>query len=147
MSAFPRLVCPGCGATNIGAQGACLLCQAPLPNQLPVQPATLVTKGAMQEGMTWQIVVIKGPITGRQYQLSDRISLGRDLSSDIRLNDGQVSRKHAVIQHIQDFYVITDQKSSNGTYVNGQRINKPTILAHGTIITIGFTHFRVQAHA
>jgi hypothetical protein len=147
MSAFPKINCPGCGATNIGMQDVCLLCQTPLPNQLPVQPVTLMTKGAVQNEATWQLVAVKGPATGRQYPLSDRITLGRDLSSDIQLNDGQVSRKHAVIQRIQDVYVITDQHSTNGTYVNGQRITRPTILAHGTLIAIGFTQFRVQAHS
>jgi len=147
MSAFPKVICPGCGATNIGLQDVCLLCQTPLPNQLPVQPVTLMTTGPVQNEAIWRLVVIKGPAAGRQYQLNDRITLGRDLSSDIQLNDGQVSRKHAVIQRIQDVYVIADQSSTNGTYVNGQRITKPAILAHGTIIAIGFTHFRVQAHS
>jgi hypothetical protein len=146
MSVFPKIICPGCGATNLGSQDVCLLCQTPLPNQLPVQPVTLMTKGAAQNEAVWRLVAVHGPAIGRQYQLSDRITLGRDLSSDIQLNDGQVSRKHAVIQRIQDIYVITDQRSTNGTFVNGQRITRPTILAHGTIIAIGFTHFRVQAH-
>jgi hypothetical protein len=147
MSAYPKIICPGCGATNLGNQDVCLLCQTPLPNQLPVQPVTLMTKGTVQNEASWRLVVVKGPATGRQYPLGERITLGRDLSSDIQLNDGQVSRKHAVVQRIQDVYVITDLHSTNGTYVNGQRINKPTILAHGTIIAIGFTHFRMQAHA
>jgi hypothetical protein len=146
MSAYPKIICPGCGATNLGMQELCLLCQTPLPNQLPVQPFTLVTTGTAQNEASWRLVAVKGPVSGRQYQLGDRITLGRDLSSDIQLNDGQVSRKHAVIQRIQDVYVIADQHSTNGTYVNGQRITKPTILAHGTIIAIGFTHFRVLAH-
>lgn len=147
MSIFPEVTCPQCGATNIGLSDVCLLCQAPLPFQSPVQPATLVQKSAVPSESIWQLVVVKGPSTGRQYQLGERLSLGRDFSSDIQLNDGQVSRKHAVIQRIQDVYVVIDQGSTNGTFVNGQRISRPTILSHGTIITIGFTHFRVQAHA
>jgi hypothetical protein len=147
MSADLKITCPSCGATNIGMQDTCLLCQAPLPNQVPVQPVTLVTQESALDQAAWRLVVVKGPASGRQYQLNDRITLGRDFSSDIQLNDGQVSRKHAVIQHIQDVYVITDQHSTNGTYVNGQRISRPTILSHGTIVAIGFTHFRVQAHS
>jgi hypothetical protein len=147
MSTFPKLICPGCGATNIGMLDACLLCRTPLSGQMPVQPATLVQNDLRKVETNWHLLVIKGPSTGRKYQLGDRISLGRDLSSDIQLNDGQVSRQHAVIQRIQDVYVITDQQSTNGTYVNGQRISKPTILAHGTLISIGFTNFRVQAHS
>jgi len=147
MSAFPRITCLRCGATNIGMTDICLLCQAPLPAQAPVQPATLVQRESIQPEAAWHLVVVKGPSAGRQYRLGERLSLGRDFSSDIQLNDGQVSRKHAVIQRIQDAYVVVDQGSTNGTYVNGQRISKPTLLAHGTIIAIGFTHFRVQAHS
>jgi len=147
MSAFPKIACPQCGATNIGMTEVCLLCQSPLPSQSPVQPVTLVQKSSVQPDAAWHLVVVKGPTSGRQYQLGERLSLGRDFSNDIQLNDGQVSRKHAVIQHIQEMYVVVDQGSTNGTYVNGQRISKPTILAHGTIIAIGFTHFRVQIHS
>jgi hypothetical protein len=147
MSPFPKIVCPRCGATNIGMMDVCLLCQSPLPFQLPVQPVTLIQHSSAQPEATWYLVVVKGPSVGRRYQLGERLSLGRDFSNDIQLNDGQVSRKHAVIQRVQDIYVVTDQGSTNGTYVNGQRISKPTILSQGTIITIGFTHFRVQAHS
>lgn len=146
MSSFLKVTCPQCGATNVGMSDVCLLCQAPLPFQAPVQAVTLVQKSAVQPEGSWNLVVIKGPTTGRQYPLGERLSLGRDFSSDIQLTDGQVSRKHAVIQRIQDVYVVVDQGSTNGTYVNGQLISKPTILSHGTIIAIGFTHFRVQAH-
>ena len=146
MSTSPKIICPQCGATNIGMTAVCLLCQTPLPIQTPVQPVTLVQKGSVQPDAVWQLVVIKGPTSGRQYPLGERLSLGRDFSSDVQLNDGQVSRKHAVIQRMQDVYVVIDQGSTNGTYVNGQRIELPTLLAHGTIIAIGFTHFRVQSH-
>lgn len=147
MSPFLKVTCPRCGATNIGATEVCLLCQSPLPVQPLVQPVTLVQHSSAQPEASWHLVVIKGPATGRQYPLGERLSLGRDFSNDIQLNDGQVSRKHAMIQRIQDVYVVTDLGSTNGTYVNGQRISKPTILAHGTFIAIGFTQFRVQAHS
>ena len=147
MSTFPKVICPQCGATNIGMTAHCLLCQTPLPVQIPVQPVTLVQTGPVKSEADWHLVVIKGPTSGRKYPIGERLSLGRDFSSDIQLNDGQVSRKHAEIQRMQDVYVVIDQGSTNGTYVNGQRIEKPTLLAHGTIIAIGFTHFRVQSHS
>lgn len=147
MSSWIKRVCPGCGATNIGETEVCLLCQSALPSSVPVQPATLLQQPALQPGAAWHMVVIKGPTLGRVYRLGEKLSLGRDFSNDIQLNDGQVSRKHAVIQQAQDAYVIIDQGSTNGTYVNGQRIDNPTLLAHGTVIAIGFTHFRVQAYS
>jgi hypothetical protein len=147
VSAWIKRVCPGCGATNMGETQVCLLCQHTLPSQVPAQPATLVQQPALQPGTAWHLVVVKGPTLGRVYRLSERLSLGRDFSNDIQLNDGQVSRKHALIQQVQDAYVVIDQDSTNGTFVNDQRIGSPTLLAHGTVITIGFTQFRVQAYS
>ena len=70
------------------------------------------------------------------------VILGRALGADVRINDTKVSRQHAQIETGQEdaegnpTYVLTDLTSSNGTYVNGNAVEKET-LQNGDKITIG----------
>ncbi|HMJ08782.1 MAG TPA: GGDEF domain-containing protein [Pyrinomonadaceae bacterium] len=70
------------------------------------------------------------------------VILGRALEADVRVNDSQVSRRHASIEKSfneetqQTEYTVTDFGSRNGTYVNGERISKQ-VLQNGDKITIG----------
>jgi signal transduction histidine kinase len=69
------------------------------------------------------LTVIKGPDKGRRYDLLiDRPTIGRDATSTIRLHDGEISRHHAEIRKTSNGYIVYDLQSSNGTYVNGERI-------------------------
>lgn len=70
------------------------------------------------------------------------LTVGRDKNSDIVLADLMVSRNHAVIRRIgdNDYYLI-DGGSSNGSYVNQQRVTMPKLLKHGDRITVGEVEF------
>lgn len=70
------------------------------------------------------------------------LTVGRDKSCDIILYDLMVSRNHAMIRRIGngDYYLI-DGGSSNGSYVNQQRVSMPRLLRHGDKITIGGIDF------
>jgi hypothetical protein len=68
---------------------------------------------------------------------SPHFTIGRDKSNSFYIQLDTVSRKHATIQFNQDgSYNITDNGSSNGTYVNGTRINQSP-LRSGDFIEIG----------
>ncbi len=72
----------------------------------------------------------------------EEVIVGRALEADVRVNDSQISRKHARINAITDeetkkiSYVLTDLSSRNGTLLNGQKIRQVT-LQSGDKITIG----------
>lgn len=70
------------------------------------------------------------------------LTVGRDKNSDIILDDLKVSRNHAMIRCIGngDYYLI-DGGSSNGSYVNQQRVTMPRLLKHGDQIVIGGVEF------
>ncbi|MBY0587439.1 FHA domain-containing protein [bacterium] len=69
------------------------------------------------------LTVIKGPDKGRRYDLTvDRPTIGRDATSTIRLHDGEISRHHAEIRKTTNGFIVYDLQSSNGTYLNGERI-------------------------
>ena len=73
------------------------------------------------------------------------LTVGRDKSSDIILGDLMVSRNHAMIRRIGngDYYLI-DGGSSNGSYINQQRVTMPRLLKHGDKITIGGIDFMFE---
>lgn len=59
---------------------------------------------------------------GKRLPLVGKITIGRDRTNHIVLNDVLVSREHAIIQKIRNVYYLKDLESTNGTFVNGQQI-------------------------
>ena len=75
------------------------------------------------------------------------VVLGRDPSADVVLTDpsGQVSRRHARIVIRGTEAVIEDLMSTNGTFVNGERLDGPYALRAGDKVELGGVHARVRA--
>lgn len=85
-----------------------------------------------------QLVMSQGPQPGQTFTLDqDLLTVGRDPSSDIVINDPQVSRQHARIMRRGSLMVIEDIGSTNGTFVNGMRLTVPHTLANGDVIGLG----------
>ena len=81
--------------------------------------------------------IIKGPQTGNNFELEgDEITIGRDPSNGIFLNDMTVSRKHAKIVRSGNGVVIEDLGSLNGTWVDGAIVNSAP-LHDGSSVQIG----------
>lgn len=85
------------------------------------------------------LFVIQGRDQGQRFELDeDTTALGRDKSNPVQLHDSEISRRHAEIQRRGPGYVVTDLQSSNGTYVNGQRVEEHA-LASGDRLLLGRT--------
>jgi two-component system NtrC family sensor kinase len=70
------------------------------------------------------LVVTHGPEEGRRITIGEPVvRIGRDASNGIRILDTEISRQHAEIRCSDGDYSIADLDSSNGTFVNGQRVN------------------------
>ncbi|NCC51035.1 MAG: FHA domain-containing protein [Spartobacteria bacterium] len=83
---------------------------------------------------------------GEQKQFSvaaDPVTIGRSSSADIQIDDTNISREHCVISYREGKHNITDLKSKNGTYVNGNKTGH-AVLAIGDKIEIGTTVIMVQ---
>lgn len=86
----------------------------------------------------FQFVMRSGPTPGATYSLEgDQLVIGRDSASNIAINDAEVSRKHARLNFQGGKYVIEDLGSTNGTFVNGQRLIGPVVLKSGDVISLG----------
>ncbi|MFM2076332.1 MAG: hypothetical protein RJA49_222 [Actinomycetota bacterium] len=73
------------------------------------------------------------------------VTIGRLNDCTIPLNDGNVSRRHAEVRPSSRGYVVADLGSTNGTKVNGLRIQGEQALADGDIVSVGSTHLRFEA--
>ncbi|MFZ5632918.1 MAG: FhaA domain-containing protein [Bacillota bacterium] len=83
----------------------------------------------------------EGPQAGKIIRLEGYpVVLGRRESCDIVLPDGSVSRRHARLEPLKGSWVVTDLNSTNGTYVNGERIKTKT-LSPGDSLKLGSTLF------
>jgi len=66
----------------------------------------------------------------------DAVHIGRGLNADLRLDEKSVSRRHAILVPGPDGARILDDRSSNGTFVNGERVPQAE-LHHGDVIMVG----------
>ena len=71
---------------------------------------------------------IKGKYSGGEFSIRDgqKLSIGRDISSDVAIVDSKVSRNHASITARDGKLFIEDHNSTNGTYVNGEKLSPST---------------------
>jgi len=83
-----------------------------------------------------RVVIISGDQAGAAYPLKDTVSIGRADSCTIVLKDAKTSRQHAQIQQHGAEFIIVDLSSSNGTFVNGQRVDEH-VLQNNDEVQIG----------
>ncbi len=81
-------------------------------------------------------VEVQGPNETLLIPLAgDVVHVGRGLAADLRLDDASVSRRHAVLVN-GDTVRVLDDRSSNGTFVNGRRVSQAE-LRNGDVLVIG----------
>src|SRR5688572_21786037 len=87
-----------------------------------------------------RLTIRQGPVPGKVHELAkDVVTLGRDVSNDIVINDAEVSRNHARLTAQSGSYLMEDLASTNGTFVNGQRLIGPKLLNPGDVVGLGET--------
>lgn len=83
--------------------------------------------------------VLQGPDKGRTYSTPNEPAVIGRSSDQIHLTDHSASRRHAEIRPSNGAWLLADLNSSNGTYLNGQRVVSPVTLKHGDQIKVGST--------
>lgn len=87
---------------------------------------------------------VSGVYFGKTFPLRGKTSLGRHSDNDIFVNVDGISRKHAVVTVLADGLEIEDLDSSNGTYVNGEKISKKSV-GIGDEIKLDNIRFLIQS--
>ncbi len=96
----------------------------------PVATRLVITEGS-REGM--EMPLGGGPIT-----------IGRSSESNVVIRDDYTSTHHARLDLRADGWVLTDLESTNGTFVDGQKVSAPVTIGERTPITIGTTTFELR---
>jgi pSer/pThr/pTyr-binding forkhead associated (FHA) protein len=116
------------------------------------QPEEAPEIGAPQTGISPRLIIsLPGSTETYEFVLErEETTIGHAGSDDVLLDqDASTSRHHALLKHEDDHYVLYDQRSTNGVFVNGQKLADDTgyTLADGDQISIGNYElvFRIRA--
>lgn len=134
--------CPVCGNTVSPADASCPSCGFKLLGStqrfapVAVESSRVAAPDPVQakQGI---LRVVRGPQPEVTFRLPKRhLSVGRSPQCDIFLNDMTVSRNHASIEPCDDGYIVRDENSYNGVWVNNESIDSRKLVA-GDVIQIG----------
>jgi len=84
------------------------------------------------------------PQAGSMIALGPINSIGRNVNNTIYVEDDFVSSTHAMLTFRGRSWFVEDQGSTNGTYVNGHRIDRPVALSFGDELTVGRVRMRLD---
>jgi hypothetical protein len=89
------------------------------PPSEEVSPAAILP---LSPDRRYSLAIILGAMAGQVVQLdTSRVVIGRGIECDLQLADSEVSRRHAMLEIFDDYALLTDLGSTNGTYVEGVR--------------------------
>ena len=90
-----------------------------------------------------KVVVKTGPQAGLRAELHVEVIIGRQ-DGDLVLQDPEVSRRHAVLRRSGGSVVVEDLHSTNGTFVNRERIRNPVAVGPGDEVRVGQTTLEIE---
>jgi hypothetical protein len=128
----PEGTCPFCGQVK-GPDGSCA--------------CTVGAGAAVAAPASPHILGMVGPYAGRSFDATgDEITVGREPGNTICLEqDSSVSRRHAKLTRQGDALTVEDLGSTNGTFVNGRKVEAPTTLSPGDTVQFGQSDFKYEA--
>ena len=114
---------------------------APAAPQAPPPPPPAADKPKKRDRRPPRYLSIdSGPLVGRTFTLSTELSIGRSVDNQIILDDDYVSTNHSRLTPSRQGVLLQDLNSTNGTFVNGNRITTPTLVTSEDKIRIGRTN-------
>jgi pSer/pThr/pTyr-binding forkhead associated (FHA) protein len=115
--------------------------------QMPAAPMSSVPMSSAPMGAPvtgqWYLVPLDGPLLGQRFPLIGPIEIGREGANLQLAFDSVASRRHATLAITPQGIVVTDLGSTNGTFLNGQKISQAVARPHDQI-KIGITSFRIE---
>ncbi len=106
------------------------------PAQQPVAPPPVQRQSEL---------VLRMPDGEYRFPVTNGATLGRGLDNTIVLDDPRVSRRHAQLRFMNNRWMVSDNQSTNGTFVNGMRVGEHP-LNPGDIVSLGGLELRFQQY-
>lgn len=124
---------------------------APSRRRRPGQDAEEQQRRQRKKKRQWKII-LEDIDSWDKYSFTfyDTVGIGRGKDGSMYekylpiMGDGRVSKIHCAIIHRGDKLYLKDEGSRNGTYLNGERIDRPVVLQRDDIIGIGETRLEIQ---
>ncbi len=116
----------------------------------PAQPGLTERVAVQENGLagagaaTLEVIGQDGAVLRRVVLPADAVMIGRRAASGVMLADPEVSRRHARVEYIAPRYYVSDLGSTNGTFVNGRKVNGRHPLTDGDTIDVGQTRLRFR---
>jgi serine phosphatase RsbU (regulator of sigma subunit) len=91
------------------------------------------------------LLMLEGSEPGRRVEIgTDPMTIGRDARNTLAFTDPKLSRRHAQVSLVNDQAIVEDLASTNGTFVQGERIAGPSTLVEGSVLRLGGQIFRYE---
>ncbi len=140
-SSSKRLKCTQCGAIftvhrpeseeNGGTDTTTRGIEVQRPDRAGLAEAQAEPAPALSSGRRYSLAVILGANAGTIFTIErPRVVIGRGAECDLQLHDSEVSRRHAAVEVHGDEAVISDLGSTNGTFVEGARVDSARLSSH-----------------
>ena len=118
---------------------------APAPAKPPAAPRSR-PGGPATTSTVAKLVITSGPKAGLEVPLgSEPMSIGRSSESGLVIRDDYTSSHHARLLLWGDQWMLQDLDSTNGTFLNGERVGAPVAVSIGAPIKVGATTFELRA--
>lgn len=122
--------------------------QAVVPAPAPAPPAPAAASQKRGWGrrrrLPTTLRITKGNQAGLTMELGDQVKIGRSTDCQLILDDDYVSTRHARIYRTDRGYLVEDLGSTNGTYLNNERLSAPTSFTPTDTLRIGRTLLVVE---
>ncbi len=115
-------------------------------HDLQAAPAQALAETEPPQSLTAWIEVMSATedAPGKIYRFAESLSIGRSDKNDVVINDAFVSSEHVCLTLTKHGCLLTDLASTNGTYVNDQKVDAETVLNPGDRISIGPVTFKFE---
>ncbi|MCU1437388.1 MAG: hypothetical protein JWP66_475 [Naasia sp.] len=111
----------------------------------PPTPSQGISKPMATTRTASRLVITSGPKAGTEIPLgSEPLTIGRSSESGLQIRDDYTSTHHARLLLWNDEWVIQDLDSTNGTFLDGNRVTVPTQIPVNTAIKVGATTFELR---
>jgi len=91
----------------------------------------------------WVLEIDSGPLSGQRYGVDADVIVGRSSGCELTIPVAHISRRHMRFRIDDDGLLLEDLDSSNGTTLNGRKIDAPTLLHHHDVVEIPNVKIRI----